>query len=153
MHEQHSDHSEHQLVHRLRESEAFIPELSLVAVDNSESVIGHILLTKISIDCKNRISPSLALAPVSVLPAYQYQGIGSQLIQAALKQARELGHSSVIVLGHPDYYPKFGFRKASEWQIKAPFDVPDETFMAIELTDGSLRNIQGTVRYSAAFDQ
>ncbi len=94
---------------------------------------------------------SLALAPVSVLPEYQNKGIGKDLIHKALEQAKELGHQSIVVLGHPEYYPKFGFEKASQWGIEASFEVPDEAFMAIELYKNSLENVSGIVEYSSVF--
>lgn len=93
----------------------------------------------------------MALAPVSVAPEYQKKGIGSQLIRTALKNAKDLGYCSVIVLGHKDFYPKFGFKPASLWNIQAPFEVPDDVFMALELTDHSLEKVQGVVHYSKAF--
>ncbi|MDP9724207.1 putative N-acetyltransferase YhbS [Priestia aryabhattai] len=95
----------------------------------------------------------MALAPVSVAPQYQKRGVGSRLIHAALKRAKELGYDSVIVLGHKDYYPKFGFKPASSWNIYAPFDVPEEFFMTLELTEESLKNVQGVVHYSKAFSE
>ena len=144
-----SDQKEHELVSRIRKSDAFIPELSLVAIDTE--IIGHILLSKIKIMNDNQFEESLALAPVSVLPEYQNKGIGKLLIHEALKKAKELGHKSVIVLGHPEYYPRFGFKEASIWGIKAPFDVPNETFMALELTENALHNVSGVVEYSTAF--
>lgn len=73
------------------------------------------------------------------------------LILEALQKAKELGYRSVVVLGHPDYYPKFGFQKASLWGIKAPFEVPDAVFMAIELWEQALENVSGVVEYSRAF--
>ncbi|MGG0664973.1 N-acetyltransferase [Viridibacillus arvi] len=145
-----SDKTEHELVGRLRKSDAFIPQLSIVAVDNDE-VIGHILLTKINIIHEDQSSKSLALAPVSVLPEYQNKGISKLLINTSLEKAIELGYNSVVVLGHPDYYPKFEFKKASTGKIKAPFDVPDEAFMALELSDNALSNVSGVVEYSSAF--
>jgi len=99
------------------------------------------------------VEDSLALAPVSVAPSFQKKGIGSQLIRAALQKAKELGYHSVIVLGHKDYYPKFGFKKAALWNIKPPFVVPDEVFMAMELTEHSLENVEGVVQYSKAFSE
>jgi predicted N-acetyltransferase YhbS len=93
----------------------------------------------------------LALAPVSVVPEHQNKGIGSALISESLKIAKEIGFKSVIVLGHDKYYPRFGFKPASTWGIKAPFDVPDEFFMALELGDGALEDISGTVVYSKEF--
>ncbi|MBY0596379.1 GNAT family N-acetyltransferase [Bacillus bingmayongensis] len=144
-----SDQKEHKLVNRIRKSDAFIPELSLVAVD--KEIIGHVLLFKVKIVDGDKSVDSLALAPVSVAPEYQKKGIGSLLISNVLRKAKELGYHSVIVLGHKDYYPKFGFKLASLWNIRAPFDVPDEVFMAMELTGNALQNVQGIVQYSEAF--
>ncbi|MFS0575038.1 N-acetyltransferase [Sporosarcina sp. 179-K 3D1 HS] len=151
--EEYSDKREHLLVNRIRKSDAFIPELSLVALNQGKDVIGHILLSKIKIIDGNNAVDSLALAPVSVTPEYQKKGIGSQLIHAALENAKDLGYRSVIVLGHKDYYPKFGFKQASLWNIQAPFEVPDEVFMALELIENALENVQGVVHYSKAFSE
>ncbi|MGG0022386.1 N-acetyltransferase [Bacillus inaquosorum] len=150
LNEKYSDKKEHFLVNKIRKSDAFIPELSLVAL-NGKEIVGHILLSKIKIVDGDNAVDSLALAPVSVAPEYQRKGIGSQLIHVALKKAKELGYRSVIVLGHKDYYPKFGFKPASLWNIKAPFEVPDEVFMALELSKESLENVKGVVHYSKAF--
>ncbi len=118
-------------------------------IDNE--IVGHILLTKIQI-IGNEIYDSLALAPMAVLPEFQNHQIGSALVRAGLKKAKDLKFKSVIVLGHKNYYPKFGFQKASNWQIKCPFEVPDEAFMAIELIKNGLENISGIVQYPKAFD-
>ncbi len=118
-------------------------------IDNE--IVGHILLTKIQI-IGNEIYDSLALAPMAVLPEFQNRRIGSALVRAGLKKAKDLKFKSVIVLGHKNYYPKFGFQKASNWQIKCPFEVPDEAFMAIELIKNGLENISGIVQYPKAFD-
>ncbi len=148
--EEHSDHREQFLVAKLRKSDVFVPELSLVAEINEE-IVGHIMLTKLLITDGEKKYESLALAPVSVLPEHQNKGIGSKLIHQSLKISREMGFGSVIVLGHEKYYPRFGFRPASTWGIKAPFDVPDESFMALELEDRSLDDITGTVVYGKEF--
>lgn len=149
LNEEFSDKKEHALVKRIRECDAFIPELSIVAVD--EEIVGHIMLSKITIEQDGASVDSLALAPVSVARGYQKKGIGGKLIVAALAKAKELGYGSVVVLGHPEYYPKFGFKKASEWNIKAPFEVPEEVFMVMELTENALEVVKGVVQYSSAF--
>lgn len=144
--------NEAKLVDLLRNSNAFIPELSLVAtVDNK--IVGHILFTKIMIvDDKQNEFGSLALAPMAVKPGNQKSGIGGQLIQTGLDKASALNFKSVIVLGHKHYYPKFGFVPTSKWNIISPFDVPSEAFMGIELITDGLKNVSGTVRYPKEFD-
>jgi predicted N-acetyltransferase YhbS len=133
-------------VNRLRKSPAFIPELSLVA-ENNGNILGHILFTKIKIGgC-----PSLTLAPVAVLPAYQKQGIGGKLIEEGHRIARELGYGSIILVGHPDYYPRFGYTPASKWNIQAPFEVPDEAFMVLELREDGLKGISGMIEFAPEF--
>ena len=151
LNEEFSDKTEHELVKRIRKCDAFIPELSLVAVD--EEIVGHILLSKITIEQDGTSVESLALAPVSVARGHQKKGIGGKLIVAALEKAKELGYESVVVLGHPEYYPKFGFKKASDWNIKAPFEVPDEVFMVMELRENALQGVEGIVQYSSAFSE
>jgi len=147
-----SDKKEQKLVSRIRESDAFIPKLSLVARDEEHNkILGHILLSKITIGNDTQIVESLALAPVSVLPEYQGRGIGKLLITEALKEAKKLRIGSVVVLGHPEYYPKFGFKKASLWGITAPFEVPAEAFMVIELSENALNNVSGMVEYPSVF--
>ncbi|PEP06908.1 N-acetyltransferase [Bacillus wiedmannii] len=147
--EEFSDKTEHELVSRIRKCDAFIPELSIVAVN--EEIVGHILLSKIKIEQGATSVESLALAPVSVARGYQKKGIGGKLIGVALEKAKELGYGAVVVLGHPEYYPKFGFKKASEWNIKAPFEVSDEVFMVMELSENALQGVEGIVQYSSAF--
>ncbi|HQV00203.1 MAG TPA: N-acetyltransferase, partial [Bacteroidia bacterium] len=135
-----------------RNSNVFIPELSIVAL-YKDAIVGHILFTKVWItDHQGNKYQSLSLAPMAVLPAYQNQGIGGQLINKGLSVAAALGHKSVIVLGHEHYYPKFGFKPANIWHIKAPFDVPSKNFMAIELVTNGLAQINGTVFYPPEFD-
>ena len=149
LNEEYSDKKEHELVKRIRECDAFVPELSIVVVD--EEIVGHIMLSKITIEKDGASVDSLALAPVSVANGHQKKGIGGKLIVAALEKAKGLGYGSVVLLGHPEYYPKFGFKKASEWNIKAPFEVPDEVFMVKELTENALEGVEGVVQYSSAF--
>src|SRR5690606_30916562 len=145
-----SDHREQFLVQRLRNSTAFVPELSMVA-EIENKIVGHILLTKLKIKNGQNEFGSLALAPVSVLPEYQGKGIGGILIQEAHKKAKELGHQSIVLLGHEKYYPKFGYKQADNFGIELPFDVPKENCMAIELTENGLDGVRGTVEYPKEF--
>jgi len=148
--EKYSDHMEQFLVKRLRDSDAFIPELSLVAEINNE-IVGHILLTRIQIINDKKVTNSLALAPVSVLATYQKKGVGAALINYAHKRALELGHGSIVLLGHETYYPKFGYKQADSFGIQLPFDVPKENCMAIELYTDALQDVSGVVAYDSAF--
>lgn len=143
---------EAELVDLLRYSSAFIPELSLVAaLDNK--IIGHILFTKIMIISENgEETRSLALAPMAVAPEFQHRGIGGKLIKNGLQMAKKLHHRSVIVLGHERYYPKFGFVPAHKWNIRCPYDVPENVFMALELAPDGLRDVSGRVVYPKEFE-
>ena len=144
--------SEPKLVELLRKSNAFIPELSLVATMNNK-IVGHILFTKIKIkDDNGKEFDSLALAPMAVRPDLQKQGLGGKLIHYGLNKATELGYKSAIVLGHEHYYPKFGFVPTARWKIKAPFDVPTNVFMGIELVENGLVDVTGTVQYPREFE-
>ncbi len=145
-----SDHQEPFLVERLRASEAFVPELSLVA-QQEKKIVGHILLTKIRIVNDREIFESLTLAPVTVLPEFQNKGIGGQLIVEAHKRAKKMGFKSIILLGHSHYYPKFGYQLASKFGIKLPFEAPEENCMAVELVKNGLQGITGMVEYSKEF--
>ncbi|WP_373998756.1 GNAT family N-acetyltransferase [Bdellovibrio bacteriovorus] len=149
---EHSDGSEPFLVEKLRKSKNFIPRLSLVASGIGNEITGHILFTPIEIVRDDGSSQkSLALGPVSVLPTYQNKGVGGLLIKRGHDIAKELGFTSIILLGHPTYYPKFGYKPASLWNIKAPMDVPDEAFMAIELYPNALADASGCVKYPPEF--
>ena len=146
-----SDHNEGKLVDKLRKAPTFIEDLSLVAEVNGQ-VVGHILFTPIIIDNGEQQFQSLVLAPVSVLPEFQKQGIGGQLIGAGHQKAIELGFQSVILIGHPEYYPRFGFKPASIWGIKTHYELPsDDVFMAVELSEGALSNVSGIVVFPPEF--
>ncbi|WP_343659371.1 N-acetyltransferase [Chryseobacterium sp.] len=148
---EHSDHQEQFLVEKLRESEAFIPELSLVAEDENGIIAGHILFTKIKIVNDKESFDSLALAPVSVKPEFQNQEIGAKLILWGHDRAKELGYESVILIGHEKYYPRFGYKKTSNFGISFPFEIPEENGMAIELVKDGLKNKKGVVKYPQEF--
>lgn len=142
---EHSDGNEQDLVVRLRNSEAFIPELSLVAVEN-DKIIGYILFTRIMIG-KNE---EVALAPLAVLPEYQRQGVGTRLIKAGHKIAKEKGYHYSVVLGSENYYHRLGYNEAVLYGIEPPFEVESKNFMAIKLNE-SKEKISGIVQYSKEF--
>jgi len=137
--------NESKLIDKIRAGDNFVPELSLVAKTNGR-IVGHILFSKIKI-IRSSVFMTLALAPMAVIPAFQKHGIGSDLIKKGMAKAKELGFDSIIVLGHKDYYPKSGFEIASKWNIKSPFEVPDEAFMAFELTEKALEGKAGIIKY------
>jgi predicted N-acetyltransferase YhbS len=144
------NHDEQELVGRLRKSPAFIPELSMVAVADGE-IVGHIMLTKNRIVNDREVFESLTLGPVSVPPELQGKGIGSLLIRAAHDKALEMGFTSVLLVGHEKYYPRFGYLPASGFGILSPIEVPDPVFMAVELVPGALKDVAGTVEYPKEF--
>lgn len=145
-----SDQTEHFLVERLRKSESFIPELSLVAEKEGE-IVGHILLTKIKIKNDQESFDSLTLAPVSVKPDFQNQGIGSGLIHAAHKIAKDMGFKSVVLLGHAHYYPRFGYEWTSKYGIELPFKAAEQNCMIVELVEDGLKGVSGVVEYDKDF--
>lgn len=142
---EHSDGSESQLVKNLRQAPSFHPELSLVAYKNNE-VVGHVLLTPVSVG----EYPALALAPISVAKAQQGQGIGKTLMEAAHKQALNLGYHLIIILGDPTYYGKFGYKPASVYGILAPKELPEEYFLA-KFLDDKIKKLDGIVHYPKEF--
>ena len=145
-----SDQQEHKLVNRLRTSNAFIPELSLVA-ELENKIVGYCLFTKAKINNLEDSYITLALAPVAVSPKFQSRGIGSKLIINGLARATTFAYKSIIVMGHDKYYPRFGFVPASNYNINAPFEVANEYFMALELQPDSLRDVLGIVEYAPEF--
>ncbi len=148
-----SEHNEGQLVEKLRKAPTFIDELSMVA-ELDDQVVGHILFTPMMIENDEQKFQTLILAPVSVLPQFQKMGIGGQLIRAGHQKAKELRFKSAILLGHPEYYPRFGYKPASKWGIKTQIPLPsDDVFMAVELTDGALSNVSGMVIFPPEFGE
>ena len=138
------------LVARLHSREAFT--LSLVAT-GEDGVVGHILFSPVTIESESLSFTAMGLGPMAVLPAHQGRGIGSQLVRAGLEECKRLGHEIVVVLGHPDYYPRFGFVPASTYGIKCEYEVPDEAFMVSELREGALVGRRGTVKYQPEFNE
>jgi putative acetyltransferase len=139
------------LVEALREKDEYEPKLSLVAVYRNK-IIGHILFYPIKIKAAEE-KTTLCLAPVSVHPSFQKKRVGEKLIKEGLKTAQHLSYESVVVVGHPSYYPKLGFSKASKWRMKVSFECPDEAFMALELKKGALKDAAGTVDFPKEYTE
>ena len=126
------------------------PQISLVAVSDGQ-VVGHIFFCPVSIESNGFAFDAVALGTMAVLPEYQRQGVGSELVQQGLQECKRLGHTVVVVIGHPDYYPRFGFTRAVEKGLTYEYEVPDEAFMVAELTPGALRGRIGVVKYRPEF--
>ncbi|MFN8188120.1 MAG: N-acetyltransferase [Gaiellales bacterium] len=133
-------------VEAIRDTEAFVPELSLVAYDEDD-IVGHVLLSAVPLDSGVEV---LALAPLAVLLERQRQGIGALLVTAALERARRTGYPLVVVVGDPAYYRRFGFARASDLGIEAPFPVPEDAWMALALP-GHRPAARARVVYPPAF--
>ena len=125
------------------------PIVSLVAELNGQ-VFGHIMFSPVSLSGHPNVK-LMGLAPMAVAPEHQFKGVGSALVRAGLERCRELGFCAVVVLGHPEYYPRFGFLPSRRFGIDSAYAVPDEAFMALELQEGSLDGKSGRVQYHAAF--
>ena len=136
------------LVDALRKKDAFV--LSMVAADNGQ-VVAHILFTETILAETTSPVRVLGLGPMAVLPSHQRRGIGSQMLQAALNECRQLDYDAVVVVGHPEYYPKFGFVPAKLRGLRCEFDVPDEAFMVLELRENALAGRTGLVKYQPEF--
>lgn len=127
------------------------PFISLVATEH-DTVLGHISFSPITIG-SDPAPAGMGLAPMAVVPERQNRGIGSQLVRAGLEECRRHGADLIVVVGHPTYYPRFGFEPASRKGLTCEYPVPDEVFMVLELTPGSGRVRSGLVRYHPAFAQ
>lgn len=139
------------LVERIRQSEGFVPRLSIVAELDSV-IIGHLLMSKAEVKEEGKTHEVIALAPIAVRPEHQRHGIGKQLIEEGLRRCLELGFTIVLLIGHPAYYPKFGFRPARALGLELKqFEVPDEVFMVNELQENALRHVKGELIYPKAF--
>lgn len=144
--------AEADLVDALRRSAR--PFLSIVA-ERPGAIIGHIAFSPVSIDGQSAPDATppvlLGLAPMAVRPGEQGRGIGSALVRSGLEACRSIGTGAVVVLGHPTYYPRFGFEVASRLGLRCEYDVPDDAFLVVELIPGTLEGRSGTVRYHEAF--
>jgi putative acetyltransferase len=123
--------------------------VSLVA-DVDDAIVGHVLFSKVWLSERDDLN-IMGLGPMAVAPDYQRKGVGSALVRAGLESCRPFGCQAVVVLGHAEYYPRFGFVPASRYAIRSEYDVPDDVFMVTELEVGALRHASGVVRYDEAF--
>jgi putative acetyltransferase len=128
------------------------PFISLVAV-LEDKVVGHILFTPVAIEGDTKAWRAMALGPMSVLPKYQNQGIGSRLVLAGLEACRQINEPVVFVLGHPGFYPRFGFQPAAEKGLRYKHSDFDPYFMVTELVPGALNGMSGLVKYHSEFDK
>ncbi len=141
--------TESMLVGLVRDSEGFVPGLSLVAVEN-ETVLGHVLFSHVTLDGENpRLV--LSLAPLSVHPDHQNKGVGSALMAAGIEAVRAAGEDIIVLEGHPGYYPRFGFERGIDVGIDKPDPrVPDDAFMVF-FADEAARGTTGKIVYPPAF--
>jgi putative acetyltransferase len=140
--------AEADLVDKLRANGRFA--VSLVAVHGG-AVVGHVLLTDVTVAGRGLVPRGAGLAPLAVRPTFQRRGIGSMLVRAALERALRAGYGFVCLLGDPAYYRRFGFHPAAALGLASEFDAPPEAFLAIELAPGALGGVSGTVRYLPEF--
>jgi putative acetyltransferase len=134
------------LVNKLRANK---DAMIFLVAEKETKVVGYILLSRMYVKTNAERIPFLGLAPVAVLPSVQNQGIGSRLIEAAIQRAKEIGESAIILLGHKEYYPRFGFSSELMAYIQSPFN--QEAFMGLELKEGALKKLVGIVQYPEAF--
>ena len=139
-----SNGDEQNYVNRIRAGEAYLADLALVA-EEDEELVGHIILSRTIIKAEDREFPTLHLGPISVVLERRCQGIGSRLMKEALRRARAAGHPSVVLVGDPAYYRRFGFRTSTEFGIGNDLGIPDEYAMALELQPGALECVSGNI--------
>jgi putative acetyltransferase len=126
--------------------------VSLVA-EMEGQIVGHILFSEVTVETNPRNIKLIGLAPLAVAPAHQRSGIGAHLTRAGLAACRAAGYDAAIVLGHPEYYPRFGFVPASRFGITSEYKVRDEVFMALELYPGALTECAGLAQYQPEFNE
>ncbi len=140
------------LIDSLRASSGFIADLSLVAEFNGR-IVGHVLLTRVRL-LKGKEKEGLdilALAPMAVVPSQSHRGIGSELVKAAIDKARTLGHKAIVVVGHPEFYQRFGFKSASKLGLETNLAVSDDLVTVMELINGTLSG-GGNIIYPSLFN-
>ena len=141
--------AEAQLVSALRESTTYNRELSQVA-ELGGRIVGHVLLTRVPLRKDGEEKHVLALGPMSVVPSQSHRGIGSELINASIKLAKEKGYGAIVVLGHPEYYKRFGFVQARELQVSCNLPAPEDALTVMEIVAGNLAG-GGHVEYPEPF--
>lgn len=143
---------EHLLLHNIRKCDSYVKELDLLAIDGDE-IIGHIVSTKAKVvDALSNVHELLCAGPLSVLPKFQKQGIGSKLLNESIAIAKKLGYSGIILFGDPDYYHRFGFKNAKEYNITTKDDQNFEPFMALELAAGGFSSVKGRFFEDTVFE-
>jgi len=141
--------AEADLVEKLRQ--ACADAVSLVAVD--DGIVGHILFTPVVVEGGGRRVVGMGLAPMAVHPDWQRRGIGTQLVRSGMDIMRERGYPFVVVVGHPEYYPRFGFERASAHGLASQWEgVPDASFMVVILDKVAMTGISGVARYRKEFE-
>ena len=134
---------EHLVVHKIRKVPAFVKELDFIACDK-DTIVGNIIYSRAKVvNEESKESEVLCMGPVTVLPSYQKQGIGSLLMNHSIKKAKQLGYKGIIIFGNPDYYQRFGFVNAKEYNIQTSWGENMDAFMALELYEGSLKDVSG----------
>lgn len=141
-----SDGKEQEFANRLRCQAGYIPDLALVAEDDGQ-LVGHVMLTKTYVLGDAARHEMLLLGPISVVLERRSQGVGTRLLEESFRRARELGYTSVILVGNPAFYGRFGFRKAADFGIGNTNGIPDEFVMARELVDGALAGVKGAISF------
>lgn len=148
-HDEHGYNGEAELVAKIRKTKEYIPALEVVAED--EGILGYALLSEVYLNSQQQYT-GLVLAPIAVNPDSQKSGVGKLLMNELEKRAKTLDYGFISILGHPEYYSKFGYESASKYNIIPPYkDVPDEAFMIKEIKDDYLKDKEGTIQYSEAF--
>lgn len=124
--------------------------VALVA-EQDGAIVGHILFSPVTIEGAARVCTALALAPMAVLPSHQHRGIGRRLVEEGIMACKERGHARIVVVGHPQYYPWFGFGPASRYGLRCEYNAPDEAFMALALDPEAFRDCAGLVKFAPEF--
>jgi predicted N-acetyltransferase YhbS len=150
-HAEHTNHQEQELVRRLRGSDAFVPELSMVA-EAEGALVGYILFTRATIRDAAMNHETLVLAPLAVAPGFQRKGIGARLVEAGHLAACNLGFASCVLVGHPAYYPRFGYRPAESFGVLTHLELPPGVFMACELRPKGFAGVRGMLIYATEFE-